>query len=118
MAPVIWVVVILIGTSWPSITVGPDDIVGLDKVVHFSMYAVLAALILRGTRTPYSTRTLLLVLGAVTLFSALDEFHQAFIPGRSMSAADWIADTLGALAGMLVFRSSPQLASVRQDSHT
>ncbi len=115
MAPTIWVVLILIGTSWPSITIGPDDIVGLDKVVHFTMYAVLAGLILRGTRRPYEARTFVLVLAAVMLFSAVDEWHQAFIPARSMSIADWIADTLGAITGMLVFRSSPQLASARQD---
>jgi VanZ family protein len=35
-------------------------------------------------------------------FGASDEFHQAFVPGRTADVADWMADTLGAAIGALV----------------
>lgn len=94
-APALWAVVILIGTSWPSISVGPD-VSGLDKLVHFGMYAVLTVLVL-----------------GVLLLGAVDEWHQAFIPGRSTSLADWFADSLGAVAGALAVRLLPFLAPAR-----
>jgi Predicted integral membrane protein len=114
LPPLFWAVVILIGTSWPSISVGPDAIIGLDKVVHFSMYAVFAGLLLRYSPAPYERRTFVLALLGVALFGALDEWHQQFIPSRSMSIYDWIADVLGACFGLLAVRFIPQLAPPRQ----
>ena len=35
-------------------------------------------------------------------YGATDEFHQRFVHGRSPDVHDWIADTLGALAGAFV----------------
>jgi VanZ family protein len=29
----------------------------------------------------------------------VDEIHQSFVPGRDANVWDWVADTLGALAG-------------------
>jgi VanZ family protein len=42
------------------------------------------------------------VLAAVA-YGASDEWHQSFVPGRPMSGADLVADTIGALiaAGVL-----------------
>lgn len=111
-APALWAVVILIGTSWPSISVGPD-VSGLDKLVHFGMYAVLTVLVLRSTATPRAVPTLVAVVLGVLLLGAVDEWHQAFIPGRSTSLADWFADSLGAVAGALAVRLLPFLAPAR-----
>lgn len=110
--PVVWVAIILIGTSWPGVSLGPDGL-PLDKVAHFGAYAVLAALILRATRTPLEWRTAVVVVVVVSLFGAVDEWHQSFIPRRSMSFADWIADTLGAVTGVLAVRSLPFLTRTR-----
>jgi VanZ family protein len=114
----VWVLLILIGTSWPDITVGPDTPIGFDKVVHFSMYAVLAALVLRATTTYRRISTAVRVALALSAFGAADEFHQKFIPNRSTSALDWVADSLGALAGVLAVRYIPQLAPRRQGPAT
>lgn len=110
--PAIWVVAILIGTSWPGVRVGPDDL-ALDKVAHFVAYAVLAALSLRATETPYLWRTALKVIVIVSVFGAIDEWHQSFIPNRSMSFLDWVADTVGAVAGALAARYVPIFAPRR-----
>lgn len=103
--PAVWVVLILIATSWPGISVGPDRL-ALDKVFHFTAYAVLAALLLRASSRPRLV-TALAVWGVVVAFGAVDEWHQSFIPSRSMSFADWIADSSGALVGIIVARLIP-----------
>lgn len=104
--PAVWVVLILIATSWPGISVGPDTL-ALDKVFHFGAYAVLAALLLRATPEPRQLTTMVLVWGLVAVFGAVDEWHQSFIPRRSMSLADWIADSSGAFVGVIAGRLIP-----------
>lgn len=113
--PIIWVVIILIGTSWPSVSVGPD-VQHLDKVVHFTAYATLSALMLRATLTPREWGTVAIIIAMVSAFGAVDEWHQSFIPGRSMSLADWIADSTGATVGSLAVRLIPYLTPRRPGS--
>lgn len=113
--PIIWVVIILIGTSWPSVSVGPD-VQHLDKVVHFTAYATLSALMLRATLTPRDWGTAAIIIAMVSALGAVDEWHQSFIPGRSMSFADWIADSTGAIVGALTVRLIPFLTPRRPGS--
>ncbi len=115
--PFVWVVFILIATSWPGVSVGPD-VLPLDKVFHFGAYAVLSALILRATRTPRDLGTVAIVIVLVSAFGAVDEWHQSFIPRRSMSFADWIADSTGALVGALAVRFIPFLTPRRPGTLT
>jgi VanZ family protein len=44
-------------------------------------------------------RALLLGVAAASLYGALDEWHQSFVPGRDPDPWDWAADTAGALVG-------------------
>lgn len=113
--PAVWIVVILIGTSWPSISVGPDDIIGFDKMVHFTMYAISAVLMGRAFDAPLSGRVFALLLVGLSLFGAVDEWHQGFIPGRSTSFYDWVADTLGVLVGLLFVRHYSRTTPPRQE---
>jgi VanZ family protein len=110
--PVLWVVVILVGTSWPRLSLGRDA-AGLDKVAHFTAYAILAALSLRATLTPRHWRTLVAVVLSIAALGAVDEWHQSFIPGRSMSLLDWLADSSGAVVGTLAVRFIPFLTPRR-----
>lgn len=73
---------------------------GLDKLLHALAYCLLTlgcALWVRATwwhKHPWLTRGL---LAAVVLgYAAIDEVHQLFVPGRSASILDWLADALGA----------------------
>jgi len=43
--------------------------------------------------------TYTLIIGS--LFGASDEFHQHFIPGRSVEIEDWIADVIGVVISLL-----------------
>lgn len=78
-----------------------------DKVEHFGIYGLLGFAIARALSGGYPgfarfsefKRFILIttVLGAA--YGILDEFHQSFVPGRSVDAFDVVADTLGAFSG-------------------
>jgi VanZ family protein len=75
-----------------------------DKVLHALEYAGLAlllaaALLASGLR---AGRAALVAVLAASLYAATDELHQSFVPGRVCDLGDWVADTLGALAGAAV----------------
>jgi VanZ family protein len=57
-----------------------------------------------------------MIIAVVSVFGAVDEWHQSFIPRRSMSFADWIADSSGALVGALTVRLIPFLTPRRPGS--
>ncbi len=108
---------ILILTSWPSPQVS-TKVAWSDKIVHFSVYAVLGHLVARALAAPRSRATLLAAVAGMCVFGMLDEVHQAWIPGRDASIADWMADLLGATVGLLVSHHLLSLAPTRQDLPT
>ena len=71
-----------------------------DKHIHALMYAGLCALIVRalagGWRAPLTLGGALLATVLATLYGASDEWHQHFVPTRTMDAADLAADAIGA----------------------
>jgi VanZ family protein/UDP-2,3-diacylglucosamine pyrophosphatase LpxH len=76
-----------------------------DKVAHILAFASLAFTLDRAFRKsrhdwPMYRRHLWVFLG-VTLFGAMDEWHQSFVPGREVSGLDWLADVVGAKLGLL-----------------
>jgi VanZ family protein len=102
LPPLLWAGVILVITSLPGSAV-PSALAPYDKVIHFSMYGVFAALLAHQAMPQmvlWRGMFIALVLGSA--FGAADEWHQGFIPGRSKDMKDWQADTAGAVAGALV----------------
>jgi len=77
-----------------------------DKDGHGLLYAGLAILIVRAlSGAQWSAASLGAGASAIALaalYGASDEFHQWFVPGRTMDVADWIADVIGATAGVAV----------------
>ena len=71
-----------------------------DKLLHFGAYCVMAGLSWRAFRHLNLTNRQLAMLSIVfcSLYGISDEWHQSFVPGRSTSAWDWLADSLGAAA--------------------
>lgn len=70
-----------------------------DKVVHLLLFGTLGALLAWGRfrAAPSLHHGLLLALGL--LYALSDEFHQRFIPGRTPSGWDLLADGVGLVAG-------------------
>lgn len=117
--PALWAAFILLLTSIPGSDiphVGLLSFRGSDKLVHATMYAIFALLathsLLRSGR-PLRQVVLVVVLG-IALFAALDEWHQQFIPGRSMDVFDWLADLSGATIGILAAAIPPRVRERRE----
>jgi VanZ family protein len=95
---VVWAAVIFAFSSIPSLTsgLGTWDLV-LRKLAHFAEYAVLGALLLRAI----GLAPVAVALGS--LYAVTDELHQHFVRGRVGSPLDWAIDTVGVLAGIVLF---------------
>lgn len=75
--------------------------IGVDKVIHFLEYAIFAVLVFRSfshISERLSDRSVfLLSLLFLSLFAALDETYQKFIPGRQPDLTDAISDISGSI---------------------
>jgi VanZ family protein len=83
----------------------------LDKAAHFAAFSLLTLFLWKASAMP------LFAIGAALLFGGLEEWRQAYVPGRVSDASDFLADLCGVLtAGGLLFmqrksecaESSPQ----------
>ncbi|WP_345463208.1 VanZ family protein [Deinococcus carri] len=84
-------------------TPGPPLVHPLDWAAHFTAYLTLGFCLGRAT----GRCGLALVLAV--WFGALDEVHQAFVPGREAGITDWFFDLAGAwLGAWLATRRLPQ----------
>jgi VanZ family protein len=98
---VLWAAVILAVTSLPNPSL--PSISHIDKLGHLGMYGVLGGLTMWAALPAADwRRRALVVLAAVSLFGAFDEWHQQFVPGRSQDRRDWLADTAGAGLGIML----------------
>ena len=86
-------------STLPQVQVFP----GVDKILHFTAYAALAAAaglwFSRESRLRRPRRAFLLCVAVASVYGVIDEFHQHFVPGRTSDLWDWVADTLGGAAG-------------------
>lgn len=100
LPPLLYILLIftLSGMSRPPV---PSMVDG--NLLHYPEYAVLAALFLRalaGEKHGFpGWGPLLLAIALASVWGAVDELHQAFVPGRVPDPTDWWHDTLGAIAG-------------------
>ena len=79
----------------------PQGILSQDKLIHAAVYALLGAFLrvaLGGTRLSRRS-AILLAVAIATVYGVTDEVHQRFVPGRESSAADLVADAVGAILG-------------------
>jgi VanZ family protein len=101
-----FVLVLLTATHLPpSSTLLPPEEHNIDKLYHFTAYAILAGLL--ATAWQLSTgiltaRHLRWAWCGVAIFAALDEITQIAV-NRDCSIWDWTADVAGAACGLLAF---------------
>ncbi len=95
-----WVALTLTLTSIPNPEFGPS-FPGADKIAHFGFYGVAGFLFALWRRETGKGAAGTVVWAAIfaALLGAADEFHQQWIPGRSMEFFDWVADFAGGTAG-------------------
>ncbi len=75
-----------------------------DKLHHFSAYFIMSVLTWRSFRhlTLNAARLPAFVVLFCSLYGVSDEWHQSFVEGRTADGLDWLADTLGAGAAVLL----------------
>ena len=95
-----WVALTLTLTSIPNPEFAPS-FPGADKMAHFGFYGVAGFLFVLWRREIGKGAAGAVVWAAIfaALLGAVDEFHQQWIPGRSMDLLDWVADVAGGTAG-------------------
>ncbi len=105
---VIYCTLIFLQSSFPA----PDkipDLPHIDKVLHFSAYALLGALFFRAYRRPSITKNItfliLLSIFSSTLYGITDEIHQYFILERSADPLDALTDFIGSIIGVISYRA-------------
>ncbi len=105
---VVWMTLIFIGSAQPSPPrlAPPEWELLLTTGAHVVEYVVLGALLARALlpRAGFiSVAVPLAAWGIAVGYGASDEMHQAFVPGRTASLADWLADGAGALGGVAAY---------------
>ena len=86
----------------------------IRKGAHFTEYFILSLLLSRGIKAGQRGARVGWALATVVLvacYASLDEFHQAFVPGRQAAVADVLLDISGGVvaqvvAGLFALRSS------------
>ncbi|NLK74836.1 MAG: VanZ family protein [Clostridiales bacterium] len=75
------------------------------KLAHFTEYAILAISVafFLWTWNFKDLRLILLSIIITSIYAVTDEVHQLFIPGRSGEIKDVLIDSLGGIAGALLF---------------
>ena len=75
-----------------------------DKLLHFLIFGLLATVILRTRKLKQlRLRDLIISIVIVSVYGVFDEIRQSFTPGRSIEIGDWIADTVGAIAAVILY---------------
>ena len=120
LPPLLWAAFILILTSIPGSHLPVPPFRYFDKVVHLAIYGVLGWLTARAwTDGSRVSAAALVALDLVSCFGAFDEWHQQFIPLRSMELLDWAADTTGAAIGVLLAMAGERQPGERvSDEHS
>jgi VanZ family protein len=92
----------------------------IRKLAHVTEYAVFSFLLYRafeGNRPhAWRLRTAFWAVLTAGVYALTDEYHQAFVPGRTASPLDCGIDTLGAALGMLAVFSNQRLLQARDNS--
>ncbi len=102
-----WGSLLLVLTSFPKLTPPSLGLEMQDKLYHLLFYMVFGFLwaraVVQGRREKLAPGLMSTGLWA-SIFAALDEMHQYFIPGRQCDWADAVADILGVLLSLFLFK--------------
>jgi VanZ family protein len=105
---IVWLAVIFGGSSIGSLPRADDkvlDAIG-HRIAHMIEFAVLGALLLRALseRGSITWRQVLGVMLLCGLYGLTDEWHQAYVPGRSSELSAIPFDLGGGLIGAVIWR--------------
>jgi len=99
----LWLCLIWTLSSLPAQEIPAVNILGFDKLEHIGVYFILMILVaygLKGKHLPWAKW--IFIISLFILSAAADEYHQTYIPGRSVSVYDLMANSLGIIFGSLI----------------
>ena len=78
-----------------------------DKVLHFAAYfayGITIALAIHVHQSISSNKKMTLIGLIGFLYALSDEYHQSFVPGRTSELGDIIADWIGVISAIMLYR--------------
>ena len=106
---VLWAAIIFIASSMPASKLPKIAFLVSDKIVHGAVFFVFGLLVYRALEPKIRVdtidwRRLLLSISAVVIYGIIDEYHQSFVPGRTVDVLDASADSVGGvLSGIVIY---------------
>ena len=70
---------------------------------YFGLGITVSRALAGGLGMPLSITQALGAVALTTAYGASDEWHQIFVPGRDSNVLDWVADTIGAAIGAMLY---------------
>lgn len=103
-----YMVLIFYLSSQPFEGLELPEIWNIDKLLHIIEYGVLGVLWLRALRSSFVSSTYLYRLALVftILYGVSDEVHQMFVPNRTASIFDIMADGIGGWLGIWLYNKT------------
>ncbi|HOZ51124.1 MAG TPA: VanZ family protein [Chitinophagaceae bacterium] len=99
----IWTLLIFIGCSLPGKEIPKIGLFAhFDKLVHFVFFFVFF-LLWKISRASLSNSSFIILILAITYGFSLEFYQMYFVAGRSFDTWDGIADTIGAVSGLLFY---------------
>lgn len=106
---ILWTAIIGLGLGIPLSNVGKIGFDGIDKVIHFGLFFIFGYLWMVALDRPIGRRTAI-VFSTGVFFALATEIFQAIMPiDRSGDPADVVADVIGLIAGIAVYRFAHHL---------
>jgi VanZ family protein len=104
---IVWALFIFFASSVPSGKLPKFFHYVNDKLIHTVVFLVFGLLVYRalqpiGSRNKFNWSRICISVAVVVLYGITDEFHQHFVPGRTVDIMDAFADTLGGILSAFV----------------
>lgn len=80
----------------------PKEAFDYGSIAHFFEFLILSYLLM-AAGGKYSFKKMLVVLTFCLVFALSDEWHQSFVPNRSVSILDWLVDGVGTVTGLAIY---------------
>ncbi|MDP3143714.1 MAG: VanZ family protein [Candidatus Omnitrophota bacterium] len=104
---ILYALVIFTASSFPQPEM-PVSFWNFDKILHlaeYGLFGILLARAIKGTSPEIKMKRLyFLALLVAFAYGISDEFHQSFVPGRTVSIWDALIDGAGGFLGALFLR--------------
>lgn len=76
----------------------------IRKLAHATEFCILSILLANAINVTFKSKyTWLFALGTTIIYGVSDEIHQIFVEGRACQFKDMLIDSLGALAGVIIW---------------